>query len=52
MDGYNSDMAYQLERIADALEKLNRRLDEITDARSYGNGSKRELRVIGTIYNR
>ena len=48
VDGYNSDMADQLKRIADALEKLNRKLDEMTDAHGY----TRELRVIGTMYHR
>ena len=52
VDGYNSDMAYQLKRIADALEKLNRKLDEMTHADGYGDGCTRQLRVIGTMYHR
>lgn len=53
VDGYNSDMAYQLKRIADALEMLNRKLDEMTHAQEvYGDGCTRQLRVIGTMYHR
>ena len=52
MYGDNSDVAYQLKRIADALEKLNRKLDEMTHADGYGDRCTRELRVIGTMYHR
>ena len=53
MYGDNSNLAYQLKRIADALEKMNRKLDEMTDAHGYyGDGCTRELRVIGTMYHR
>lgn len=43
--GDNSDVAYQLKRIADALEKLNRKLDEMT-MRSPRTEAVRGLRVL------
>lgn len=49
--GDNSDVTYQLKRIADALEKLNRKLDEMTDAHGYGDECTRQLRVIGTMHH-
>lgn len=43
--GDNSDVAYQLKRIADALEKLNMKLDEMTTGRPRTREAVRDLRV-------
>lgn len=43
--GDNSDLVYQLKRIADALEKIDRKLDEMT-IRSPRTGAVRDLRVL------
>ncbi len=45
MYGDNSDVAYQLKRIADALEKMNTKLDEMT-IRSPRTEAVRDLRVL------
>lgn len=45
MCGDNSDLVYQLKRIADALEKMNRKLDEMT-IRSPRTEAVRDLRVL------
>lgn len=42
--GDNSDVTYQLKRIADALEKMNRKLDEMIG--SPRTGAVRDLRVL------
>ena len=50
VDGYNGDMAYQLKRIADALEKLNRKLDEMTRESTRTGETVRELRILPSVY--
>lgn len=45
MNGDNSDVAYQLKRIADALEKMNRKLDEMIGSPRTGE-AVRDLRVL------
>lgn len=45
MCGDNSDVAYQLKRVADALEKIDRKLDEMT-IRSPRTEAVRDLRVL------
>lgn len=44
--GDNSDVAYQLKRIADALEKMNRKLDEMTVRSPRTGEAVRDLRVL------
>lgn len=46
MYGDNSDLVYQLKRIADALEKMNRRLDEMTRESTRTGEAVRDLRVL------
>ena len=45
MYGDNSDVVYQLKRIADALEKLNRKLDGMIGGPRTGE-AVRDLRVL------
>lgn len=50
MYGDNSDLVYQLKRIADALEKMNTKLDEMTRESTRTGETVRELRVLPSVY--
>lgn len=47
MEGDNGDIVYQLKRIADSLEKLNRKLDEMSYVEYNGGNIKRALKIFG-----